>query len=169
MTTKRKRELVAAAGAILLLATLFSVQSCSSGNGEPRASGSAVKNNSTETISLKVMERVSTGSMDENGVLVELRPVDFKDGRLSVKLRANTHIGNLADYDLNDLTTLFFDGRAVKPSSAGKLSGHHSSALVEFETGSLPEAFSVTIAGIRNVEERIFNWMPEAGGGGEEE
>jgi hypothetical protein len=167
MKTELKRLVVTAAAG--LFAIFLSVQGCSSEERAPGSSGPAGRENPSQTVSLKQMKSVSTGSMDEGGILVDMRPFDFKEGLLSVKLRANTHIGNLADYDLGALTTLRFEGREIKPSAAGELSGHHSGALMEFETGSLPEAFSITITGIRNMEERVFSWGPETGEGGEKE
>jgi hypothetical protein len=107
--------------------------------------------------------------MDAEGVVVDIKPLEFKDGRLKVKLRANTHIGNLGDYNLVELTTLHFDSREVKPYAAGKISGHHSSSILEFETGSIPEVFSIKIIGIRNIEERLFNWAPGVEKGGEDQ
>jgi hypothetical protein len=144
-----------------LLAIALAVQGCSSKEGEPGASGTAVQSGSSPKMSLKHLEAVSTGSMDADGVVVDIQPMEFKDEKLTVRLKANTHTGNLADYDLGELTALHFDDRKVKPSNAERLAGHHSIALLEFETGSMPETFSISIAGIRNVSERVFEWAPE--------
>ena len=152
-----------------LLAIVFAVQGCSSKEKEPGESGSAVQNGSSPKISLKHLEAVSTGSMDADGVVVDIQPLEFKDEKLTVRFKANTHTGNLTDYDLGELTALHFDGRTLKPSSAERLSGHHSAAIVEFEIGSMPEAFSITVAGIGNVKERVFEWALEEREGGERE
>jgi hypothetical protein len=165
--TRFLKKGVAAGAALALFALLLSVQGCSSREGETETSGPATQKDSSQVISLKHLERVSTGSMDADGVIVDIQPLEFKDGKMKVKLRANTHIGNLADYNLVELTTLHYDSREVKPHAAGKLSGHHSSSIVEFETGSIPEVFSIKIMGIRNVEERVFSWAAGAERGGE--
>lgn len=168
MSTKLKKGVIASS-AVALLAVFLSVQGCSPREGETETSGPAVQGSSSQTVSLKHLERVSTGSMDADGVVIDVQPLELKEGKLTVKLRANTHVGNLADYDLGALTTLHFDGREAKPLAAGKLSGHHSSSIIEFETGLAPEAFSIKITGIRNVEERVFSWASKSGEGGEKQ
>lgn len=48
-------------------------------------------------------------------------------------------------------------------ATPSKNSGRLACGFLSSSLGSAPEASSITIAGIRNVEQRVFNWAPEAG------
>ena len=98
--------------------------------------------------------RVSSGL-----VAIELTPVDFKDGKMYVNAKVDTHAGELGDYDLVRLVTLEYNGKSLNPSSAGKLSGHHSSSMMTFDTGKEPKSFRITIRRIPDQPERVMEWQ----------
>jgi len=100
---------------------------------------------------------ISSGTTDSGDVSIELTPAGTKDGKLQISISANTHSVDLSQFDLNQITTLEFEGKSMKPVSAPKLSGHHSSDIIEFDVGDISK-FSVIIKGIPKVEERVFKW-----------
>src|SRR3989338_3821498 len=104
------------------------------------------------------LKTVSTGSTQTEDVLIELTPIGMSDGKLQFEMAANTHSVDLSQYNLMELTTLEYNGKAIKPVSAPQLSGHHTSGNVIFNAGSDLKNFKVVIKGIPNVEERAFEW-----------
>lgn len=101
---------------------------------------------------------ISTGSTDQGDVSIELTPIGFKDGKFQVSLAANTHSVDLSTFDLTKITTLTYEGRSINPSAAPKLSGHHVSGVLAFDTGKELTKFTITMTGIPAVEERVFDW-----------
>ncbi len=96
--------------------------------------------------------------VSESLVAIDLTPQEYKDGKLNVKLGVNTHTGDLADYDLMQLTTLEVEGKLIKPSSATKLSSHHVTGTLTFEIDKEPQNFKIIITGIPEISERVFEW-----------
>lgn len=96
--------------------------------------------------------------ISESEVTIELTPKEFENGKLYVDIGVNTHSGNLADYDLNALTTLEFEGKSIKPSSAPKLSGHHNSGTLVFDIGKELDNFKIVVINLPEIQERIFEW-----------
>lgn len=88
----------------------------------------------------------------------DLTPRAPADGRFTVDIRANTHSGDLADLDLRQLVALEAAGQIYRPASATKLSGHHAAGSVTFEIARVPDRFTVTISGVRNMGELRFEW-----------
>ena len=91
-------------------------------------------------------------------VTVGLTPIEFKDGKLYVNIGVDTHSGDLSKINLVDSTVLEFEGKSIKPASAPKLTGHHTSGQLTFDTGKELERFKIKIKGIPEIEERIFEW-----------
>ena len=101
---------------------------------------------------------ISSGSTDQDDVLIELTPRAATQGILTVDISANTHSVDLSQFDLKEITTLEFGGKIINPSSAPPLNGHHSSGALTFNVANELGRFTITITGIPNVEERIFAW-----------
>lgn len=101
----------------------------------------------------------STGSTNQGDVLIELTPA-LNNGRLEVKIAANTHSVDLSQFELKEITTLQTNKNTLKPISAPKISGHHATGIIVFEVNKkeIEKGFTVTILGIPVVEERIFIW-----------
>lgn len=99
----------------------------------------------------------ATGSTEEGDVLLELTP-QKEDNNLVVEIKANTHSVDLSPFNLKDIVTLTYDGKVYKPTSAPKLSGHHATGKLVFETPATTESFTISIAGIPLEKERIFTW-----------
>ncbi len=90
---------------------------------------------------------------------VELTPKDYAQGKLTVEIRVNTHtVDDLDKYDLSELTTLEWTGKAVHPTSAPKLRGHHNTGALVFPVTPLPNAFSIIIRGLDEPAVRTFTW-----------
>ena len=107
---------------------------------------------------MPAFKTVSTGSADSGDVLMDLTPKGMENGKFAVDISVNTHSVDLSQFDLMQITTLDYEGKAIKPASAPKLSGHHSSGELIFDTGSEIKNFKITIKGIPAVEERVFEW-----------
>ena len=104
------------------------------------------------------LKTVSTGNTQTGDVLIELTPISMPDGKLQFEIAANTHSVDLSQYNLMELATLEYEGKAIKPVSAPQLSGHHTSGNIIFNAGSDLKNFKVIIKGIPNVDERVFEW-----------
>lgn len=102
-------------------------------------------------------ETISTGSTSTGEVFIELTP-RIEDGQLVVDISTNTHSVSLDEFDLEEITTLEYNGKTVKPLSAPSLGGHHSNGELVFEVDENIDSFTIKIKGIPKVEERIFNW-----------
>ena len=103
-------------------------------------------------------ETKSTGSLEMGDVLIELTPIGIKNGKFEVQVTANTHSVDLSQFDLMQQTILQYDNKKAKPLSAPKLNGHHSSGTIIFDIKEGINNFKITITGIPNVEERVFEW-----------
>jgi hypothetical protein len=102
--------------------------------------------------------RISTGSMDADGVKLDLHPVGYKDGVFKVRFYANTHTGNLADYNLMERAHIEIMGEKYWPTAMDRMRGHHSSGIIEFTLSEMPSRFTIVIRGIPNTDERVFQW-----------
>ena len=103
-------------------------------------------------------ETKATGSTETGDVLIELTPHAINNGKLEVDIGVNTHSVDLAQFDLNEITTLSFNGKELKPISAPSLTGHHSSGILLFDIGSNIESYAIIITGVPLIEERIFTF-----------
>ncbi len=105
------------------------------------------------------LKTVTSGSTDSGDVSIDLTPhASIEAGKLVVDIAVNTHSVDLTRYDLRSLTALEVGAASLRPVAALKLQGHHSSGTLVFETGTMPQAFTIRIRGIPAVEERVFSW-----------
>jgi hypothetical protein len=81
--------------------------------------------------------------------------------RLVVTVHSDTHSGDLAEIDLARAFTLDVGGKALKPVETKPLGGHHSDGFVAFDVGTAPEAFSLTISGVRSSRDVKLTWPKE--------
>ena len=92
-------------------------------------------------------------------VTIELTPVDYDKGKLSINIGVNTHsIDDLNTYDLTKITVLKTGTFNINPVSAPKISGHHGSGKLVFEIEKLPNEFTISINGLNNESNRKFIW-----------
>ena len=140
---------------VLLLLVLVAaiISGCASNYSEQKPAKEAV-----EIAQKSELKTVSTGSIQTGDVLIELTPTGMSDGKLQFEMAANTHSVDLSQYNMVELTTLEYDGKAIKPVSAPELSGHHTSGNIIFDAGSDLKDFKVIVKGIPNVDERVFEW-----------
>ncbi|MBI4447943.1 hypothetical protein HY643_03105 [Candidatus Woesearchaeota archaeon] len=103
-------------------------------------------------------ETKASGNTDEGNVGIDLTPEGVENGQLKVTIAANTHSVDLSQFDLKQITTLEYNGKSIKPSSAPSLSGHHVTDALVFDVGEETKSFTITIKGIPKVEERVFKW-----------
>lgn len=101
---------------------------------------------------------ISIGSADSGGVVVELIPASYKNGKLTINLSMNTHSVSLSGIDLAAVTVLKFKGKTYKPVKVKAGGGHHAYGKIIFEIAEEPEDFSITITGIPMVQNRVFKW-----------
>ena len=137
MTTKLKKEIMAAAVAVLMLAT-----------GLPVAGMADVGE----------LPKIAVGSMGAGDAVIELKPDIYENGKLVVRYFANTHSVSLGNYNLLESTILIIGEKTFKPVEADDLNGHHPKGRITFLVDEIPEVFSIVIKGIPAVEERIYEW-----------
>lgn len=101
---------------------------------------------------------ILTGTTEQGDVSIELTPINMDNKRLEVTIAANTHSIDLSQFNLEELTTLEYNGKAIKPSSFPSLSGHHSSGILVFDTDNKVTSFTIKIKGIPKIQERTFEW-----------
>lgn len=100
----------------------------------------------------------TTGTTGTNDVEIELKPYNVESGIMNVDIYVNTHSVDLSPFDLNQIITLEYKGKAIKPSSAPALSGHHASGTLTFGVGKDISNFKIVIKGIPDIEERVYDW-----------
>ena len=103
-------------------------------------------------------DSISTGSMGSGDTLLVLTPATIDKERLVLKFEVNTHSVRLNEFDLKQITTLEYKGKKLKPVTASRIGGHHSSGTIEFKTGEKIGSFVIRIKGIPRVKERVFEW-----------
>ncbi len=136
---------------IILLVALVAVAGCARNvDVEP--------DKPAENTGVKAFGIVYSGSVDEGDALIELTPVGTVGGKLRVDIGVNTHSVNLEQFDLTNITTLEYNGKILRPESAPALAGHHVSGTLVFGVGEPVSSFRITMRGIPNVEERVFEW-----------
>ncbi len=101
-----------------------------------------------------------TGSTGSGDALIKLTP-RLDRNKLVVKFNINTHSVRLSGFDLEDITTLEYDNKIVKPTSASRIGGHHSSGTIVFEAKADLNSFIIRIKGIPRIEERFYKWKME--------
>ena len=111
-----------------------------------------------ENNNIPIFKAIFSGSLDAGDATVELTPKGFDNGKFKVDISVNTHSVDLSQYDLMEITTLQYGGRQIKPESVPKLAGHHNYGTMIFDLDKSPESFKITINGIPNVMERVFEW-----------
>jgi DNA polymerase III epsilon subunit-like protein len=101
----------------------------------------------------------TTGSMESGDALVELTPVIVNGRRIEVKFKINTHSVKLSQFDLEQITTLKYSGKVLKPVKASSIGGHHSTGTIVFDTEKENISnFTIRIKGIPSVEDRVYEW-----------
>ena len=100
----------------------------------------------------------TTGSTSDGDVQIDLTPKGVVNGKLTFDFAVNTHSVSLEQFDLKKITSLSYNGKNYAPIAAPALSGHHNSGELAFELNKMPKNFKITIKGIPNIDERIFEW-----------
>lgn len=108
--------------------------------------------------STSAFRTISTGSTDQGDVQIDITPQGVDSGKLAVDIAINTHSVDTSQFDLKQITTLEFEGKSIKPSSAPALSGHHFNGQLVFDVGKDIKSFKITISGIPKVEKRAYTW-----------
>ncbi|MBI5072208.1 hypothetical protein HZA99_00150 [Candidatus Woesearchaeota archaeon] len=114
-----------------------------------------------ETASGNKFVSIITGTTESGDVEIELIPQEVRDGKLMVKISANTHSVDLSPFDLTKITTLKYKETTILPVSAPALSGHHASGEIVFAVSGKMTEFTITIAGIPKTEKREYVWGGE--------
>ena len=107
---------------------------------------------------VKVLDTVTSGDTSTGNVEIALTPKGMVNGKFAVEISANTHSVPLEQYDLKKVMLLTYKGKEYTPVSAPELNGHHISGEVIFDLNEVPGSYRITINGIPNIEERVFEW-----------
>lgn len=97
----------------------------------------------------------------EGEVTLDVTSHGFTAGIIHFDIVANTHTVDLSAVDLKTAATLTVNGQTFKPVSATGFSGHHSNAQIQFEIPSKPTAYTLTIVGVPDVDQRVFTFEGE--------
>jgi hypothetical protein len=152
-------NLVIVGVAILIGATLaFTISSNMSGGTGITSEAMAGENEPARDLAEPVFDTKTTGGMGSGDTLVELTPTITDGKRLVVKFKMNTHSVSLNRIDLKEAATMEFNGKALKPLKASKVGGHHTSGVMVFDVGDIPQTFSIKLEGIPKIKERIYMW-----------
>jgi hypothetical protein len=93
----------------------------------------------------------------EVGVTVKIS-LDGKDGTLGFKIILDTHSVDLGRYKFAEIAVLRADGKEYKTSvKSEEGSGHHRSAIVEFDNPETKEV-EVVIKDVAGIKERVFKF-----------
>lgn len=96
-----------------------------------------------------------TQERSEAGVTVKVS-LERKGDTIAVKVALNTHTVALDQYKFDEIVTLKAGGKEFKPRQILQSgSGHHRSAVVEFDNPGTKEV-EVLIKGVAGVKERVF-------------
>lgn len=103
-----------------------------------------------------------TKTNDENGVSIEVKPIDFSfDKQVKFDIAINTHQGSL-DFDLIEISVLEDDkGNKYKPINweGSPSGGHHRYGTLTFsKIGEKTTFIKLIIKNVYDVPERIFVW-----------
>ena len=104
------------------------------------------------------LQAISTGTTGDGDVAIELTPLNFAEGKLIVAFAANTHSVALDKFDLSRITVLEYEGKAINPSSAPIMSGHHVNGKLVFNIGKKIGSFIIKINSLPKIKERVFEW-----------
>lgn len=127
-------------------------------NSGPSAKNSVTQNTGMTTGGAQSTSKFETKS-SSGTVSIDLTPQEFDNGLLSVDASFDTHSGDLADYDLQELVRLELGSKLIAPSTVPSLSWHHGSGTFVFNTGGTEQdQFKIVIKGIPDIEERVFEW-----------
>lgn len=95
---------------------------------------------------------------NEGPVQFHLTPLGVRDGTFQVAVQVDTHSGSLGDLDLRAATVLRAGGKAYRPVAPVSLGGHHAGARLVFALAERPEAFEITIEGVRDMGTVTYRW-----------
>lgn len=97
---------------------------------------------------------------DLNGVTFTIKPTDYDGDGIAFSTTIDTHSGAL-DFDMTKISRLVVDGTTYEPIlwDGAPPGGHHRSGVLVFpnQTGGSGE-MSLTIIGVADVPERVFQW-----------
>ncbi len=129
-----------------------------SGNSTDLNTGALAGENQKKT---RVFDPKITGSTGSDNAMIELTPQVTDNNKLVVNFSVETHSVNLDLFNLKDITTLEYGGKVLKPVSAGRLGGHHSSGKIIFDVGGDIRNFKIRIKGVPEVQDRVYVWSAD--------
>lgn len=154
---ENKDYILAAVLVIVLLGAGFAIGNFITNGSKTTASATTSKVANNQAIKSPGNLNYETKSSQAE-VAIDLTPKKFENGKLYVDISVNTHTVDLSKFELAKLVKLEYDSKSIFPISAPKLSGHHNSGTLIFDSGKELKSFKIVINGIPDVQERMFKW-----------
>ncbi|MBI4144382.1 hypothetical protein HY486_03990 [Candidatus Woesearchaeota archaeon] len=101
---------------------------------------------------------IVSAKTSEGEVTIDLIPAGYTNGVMAFNIEVNTHTIDLSQFDLSKLTTLEYEGKTILPKTASKLTGHHNSGIITFQTEKEIKNYKIIIKEFAGVPERAFEW-----------
>ncbi len=100
----------------------------------------------------------AANSLAQGEVTVDVTSLSQENGQAAFSIALNTHSVDLSQFNLEELITLEYAGKILKPVSAPAVSGHHASGTVLFEMKEKRNNFLVRVRGIPPEPDRKFQF-----------
>jgi hypothetical protein len=102
---------------------------------------------------------ISTGSLGADNALVEIEPKSFESGKLVFTMYVNTHTVSFEFFKLEESTTLYINGKEIKPINVPDLYSHHNEGELVFNVlGQIGTDVKIVITDMAGESSREFIW-----------
>lgn len=95
---------------------------------------------------------------NQGEVMFEFIPRGVVDDHFQIEVRVNTHNGDLAALNLQEVAILRVGETVYRPSSPVRLGGHHAHGTLLFELNKVPQKFELVIKSVRSMGDLTFRW-----------
>jgi len=113
---------------------------------------------SNKSIVSQKFQTITTGTTDQGDVAIDITPKELINGKLNTEISINTHSVDISMINLKEEITLEYNGKAIKPISAPKITGHHTLGNIVFDVNEPINEFIIVITNIPKLQSRIYEW-----------
>ena len=113
---------------------------------------------SNKSIVSQKFQTITTGTTDQGDVTIDITPKELINGKLNTEISINTHSVDISMINLKEEITLEYNGKAIKPISAPKITGHHTLGNIVFDVNEPINEFIIVITNIPKLQSRIYEW-----------